>query len=313
MITAIMIQISLDMVNLQPIRWKYVTHGFRIEVNSGLKAINILAAISSLNPPCSLPPRQFKWLCYNRVQVFWLILGHFMEGKAENLMGNGVAALIDHAYLKVNSQSAISGLKFAVEETAKFGFRSLCVHPVLAGTVKKNFPRTKVSAVVSYPFGADSLAVKTFAIQELAEQGVDEVDVVLDLFAIVNGNLNKVGLEAESLGELCHKCGIYLKAIIETPILSDDKIRATAEVLRSSPVACIKTSTGYNREPTSLDHVKLISNVVGGVKKIKAAGGISNLYQVRAMLDAGADIIGTSSGVRIIEEARDEVSKTTIS
>lgn len=234
-----------------------------------------------------------------------------MEGTAENMMGNSIAARIDHAFLRINSQSSISALKFAVEETQKYGFRSLCVHPVLAGTVKKNFPRTKVCAVVSYPLGVDSLAVKTFAIQELAEQGIDEVDLVLDLFAVVNGNLSKVGLEAEQLGELCRKSGIYLKVIIETPILSDEKIRDTAELLRSSPVQCVKTSTGYNREPTSLDHVKLIRSMVGHHKQIKASGGISNLYEARAMLDAGADIIGTSSGVKILEEAKAETTQPT--
>ena len=234
-----------------------------------------------------------------------------MEGTAENLMGNGVAALIDHAYLKINSQSSISGLKFAVEETAKYGFRSICVHPVLAGTIKKNFPRTKVCAVVSYPLGADSLAVKTFAIQELSEQGVNEIDVVLDLFAVVNGNTRKVGMEAQQLGDMCRKFGIYVKVIIETPILTDDNIRATAEVLRDSPVHCIKTSTGYNREPTSLDHVKLLRSILRRDMQIKASGGISNLYQVRAMLEAGADMIGTSSGVKIVEEAQDEVIQPT--
>ena len=95
-------------------------------------------------------------------------------------------------------------------------------------------------------------------------------------------------------------------------LLTDDKIRAVAEVLRDSPVHCVKTSTGYNREPTSLDHVKQIRSIVRGEKQVKASGGISNLYQVRAMLEAGADIIGTSNGVKIVKETRDEVNQPSV-
>jgi deoxyribose-phosphate aldolase len=223
--------------------------------------------------------------------------------------GAMLAGRIDYAFLKVSSGTHVAQLKQAVAETKEYGFRSLCVPPVLAGTVKRNHPELTVGAVVAYPLGLETLAAKVFAIQELIELGVDEVDVVYDLFALVNGNLAKLEQEATRLGEMTSKAGVLQKAIIETPILDDEQLRAVCEMLRDSPVDCIKTSTGYGREPTSPDHVRLIRQVVGTRKLVKAAGGISNLYQMRAMLDAGADIIGTSHAVKITQETAAEITE----
>jgi len=217
--------------------------------------------------------------------------------------GAQLAKKLDYAFLKADSRASIDEFKRAVRETQEHGLRALCVPPVLAGTVKKNYPTLRVCAVVSYPLGLDSLAAKVFSAQELIEQGVDELDVVLDLFALSNNNRRKIEQEALQLGELCEDASVICKAIIETPILSEEQIRWAVEVLRTSPVHCVKTSTGYSREPTSMDHVKLIRSVLGHDKQIKAAGGIRTLYQALAMLEAGADIIGTSHAVAIVQEA----------
>ncbi|MCH7471528.1 deoxyribose-phosphate aldolase [bacterium] len=222
-----------------------------------------------------------------------------------------LASRIDYAYLKVDSQSSVAGLHAAVEFVRERGLRGICVPPVLAGTVKKNYPDVTVCAAVSYPLGADSLGAKVFAVQELMEQRIDEVDLVLDLFALVNNNWGKIEAETSRLGELCQRAGVFLKVIIETPILNDEQIRSAVGILRSGPVDCVKTSTGYARSATSLAHVKLISDCCaertaetsrGGALYIKAAGGINNLSDAQAMVEAGADIIGTSSPERILEE-----------
>ena len=214
-----------------------------------------------------------------------------------------MAGLLDHAFLKVGSSSTVDALRQAAEDTLRYGFRSLCLPPVLAGTVKKHFPAVRVAVVVAYPLGMDTLSVKLNCIQEMIELGVEEVDIVYDLFALANGNWAKVSEEARRLGKLTADANIFQKAIIETPILTDEQIRTAAELLLDTPVDCVKTSTGYHREPTSLDHVRLLRKVVGTRKQVKAAGGIKSFYHLRAMLDAGADIIGTSSSVAIIAEA----------
>ncbi len=227
-----------------------------------------------------------------------------MSGKAEDGGFARLAGRLDYAFLKIDSLTTVTGLRVVVRDMQDYGFRSLCLLPILAGTVKKNFPDVRVTAVVGYPLGGESLAAKLFAVQELIEQGIDEIDVVMDLFAIVNNNSRKVSVEAQKIGEMTSKAGVFLKTIIETPILTDSQIRATAEILIDSPVDCIKTSTGYGREPTSLAHVKLLRDVAGKFKQLKVSGGVKNLYDVRLMVEAGADIIGTSNAVGIVEEQR---------
>lgn len=217
--------------------------------------------------------------------------------------GAFLAARIDHAFLRVNSQADVASLRQVADETLKYGLRCLCLPPVLAGTVKRHFPAVRVSAVIAYPLGMETIGAKIFAIQEMVELGVEEVDVVYDLFALANGNWAKLREEAQRLGKYTADANVFHKAIIETPILNEEQIRCAAEILLESKIDCIKTSTGYEREPTSLDHVKLLRKVVGARKQIKASGGIRSFYNMRAMLDSGADIIGTSNPVQILEEA----------
>jgi deoxyribose-phosphate aldolase len=178
---------------------------------------------------------------------------------------------------------------------------------VLAGTVKKHNPTLRVSAVLSYPLGADSLAAKIFAAQELIEQQVDELDVVLDLFALVNGNLKKAELEAAQLLRIARSSNVLLKTIIEVSLLDDERIREVCELLAGLGVDCIKTSTGYHRAATTVDQVRLIRQVVGTRCLVKASGGIRSAYAARTLLEAGADILGLSNGAVLLESERQPV------
>lgn len=216
--------------------------------------------------------------------------------------GAQLARRIDYAFLKVDSSARVETLRGAVRLVQDLGLRAICVPPVLAGTVKKNYPQLRVCATISFPLGLDSLAAKVFMLQELIEQQVDEVDIVYDLFALVNDNRRKIELEAQRLGELSAAAQVFHKAIIETAVLSEEQIRIAAEVLRQSPVDCVATGTGTVRELASLDHVRLLRQIVGHEKQLKAAGGTASLYDAQALLDAGADIIGSSQPERILHE-----------
>ena len=214
-----------------------------------------------------------------------------------------LAGRIDLSFLKVDSTATVAALREAVRQLEQFGLRSLVVPPLLAGTVKKNYPQVKVCAVIAYPLGTETLAAKVFAASELIEQKVDELDVVLDLFALVNDNKAKIEREAREMLEITKTGRVPLKTIIETPILSDNQIRWATDLLCSVGVECIKTSSGYNREPTKLEEVRLIKEIANGRAFIKASGGISTHAQALAMIEAGADVIGTSSAATILEAA----------
>jgi deoxyribose-phosphate aldolase len=220
--------------------------------------------------------------------------------------GAALARRIDYAFLRVDTAATVAALRRVVGETQAHGLRCLVLPPVLAGTAKQNYPTLRVSATLAYPLGTDTLAAKIFALQELIELGVDEIEVVYDLFALANNNRRKFEQEAAQLGEMTAGARVFHKAIIETPVLSHEQVRWACEVLRDSAVDCVKTGTGYGRREVLGEEVRLMRQVLGDAKQIKAAGGVRTLYQVREMLDAGADIVGTSNAVAILEEARAE-------
>jgi len=214
-----------------------------------------------------------------------------------------LAGRIDLAFLKVDAGASVQSLRAAISQVEQLGLRSLVVPPLLAGTVKKNYPQIKVCAVVACALGTETLAAKVFAASELIEQHVDELDVVLDLFALVNDNQKKIEHEVNELLTLTKAAKVPLKTIIETPILSAAQIRWATELLCSASVDYIKTSTGYNREPTRVADVRLIKQVANGRCLIKASGGIRTLAQAMAMLEAGADVIGTSDAAALLSPA----------
>jgi deoxyribose-phosphate aldolase len=211
-----------------------------------------------------------------------------------------LASRLDQAFLKIDAAASVAALQVQVELVRRLELRSLCVSPLLAGTVKKHNPDIKVSTVIAYPLGLESASAKYFMIEELMEQGIDEFDVVLDLFAIVNGNLRKLEAEAQKLGSLCRRHKRMLKAIIETPILSEARIIEVVHVLRDCPVDCVKTSTGYGRDATKVQDVELIRRELGDDALLKCSGGVRSRDDAQRMIDAGADIIGTSSAEAIL-------------
>ncbi len=211
-----------------------------------------------------------------------------------------LASRLDQAFLKVDPGSTVEALRAQVELVKRLSLRSLCVPPVLAGTVKKHNPGLKVATVIAYPLGLESASAKYFMMEELMEQGLDEFDVVLDLFAIINGNMAKLAAEADKLGGQCRRHKRMFKAIIETPILSDERIVEVVHVLRDCPVDCVKTSTGYGRDATKVEHVELIRRELGDERLLKCSGGVRSREDALRMINAGADIIGTSSAEAIL-------------
>jgi deoxyribose-phosphate aldolase len=214
-----------------------------------------------------------------------------------------LAGRIDLSFLKVDSSSTVQSLKDAVAQVEQLGLRSLVVTPLLAGTVRKNHPQIKVCGVIAYPLGAETLAAKVFTTEELIEQRIEELDVVLDLFAIVNDNKAKVEREARELLDVAKPAKVPLKTIIETPILTQDQIRWVTELMCDVGVDCIKTSTGFHRDATKVEDVRLIKEIAGGRCFIKASGGVRSHSQAIAMLEAGADVIGASDAATILAAA----------
>ena len=214
-----------------------------------------------------------------------------------------IADCIDQAYLKVDETTNVAQLRLTCEETLQYQFRSLCIPPLLVPTIRKHYPDLAVSVVIGYPLGLDTTASKIFSIQESLEYDVTEFDVVLDLFAIKAKAERKLNDDLQRLISATGGKAKSIKAIIEAPILNPEEIAWVCNICANYEIGYVKTSTGYNRSSCTIEQVQLMREVVGARCGVKAAGGIRTYLDAINFIEAGADIIGTSSGVAIVTEA----------
>ncbi len=187
-----------------------------------------------------------------------------------------------------------------VRESARVGFYAVCVNPYhvkLASEVAGG--DIKVCSVVGFPLGLSPKEVKLHEALRAVEEGAQELDVVMNISAFKSGRYSYV---EEELKALKRESGSVVKVIIETCYLSDEeKVRAT-ELCLSAGVDFVKTTTGFGPSGATLEDVRLLKRVAGDRLKVKASGGIRDLKTALAMIEAGADRLGTSSGFKIYKE-----------
>ncbi len=159
-----------------------------------------------------------------------------------------------------------------------------------------------VGAAISFPLGQTTLETKIFEIENAVLSGADEIDYVLNLGEVKNGNFVYIRNEMERIVAVCRQRGVLCKVIFENCYLTKDEIRKVAEIAREVRPDFIKTSTGFGTSGATEEDVRLMKETVGDAVKVKAAGGIRSWDTCRRMIDAGAERIGTSSSLKILEE-----------
>jgi len=217
-----------------------------------------------------------------------------------------LAGCIDHTLLSATATS--EQIKQLCEEAKSYGFYAVSVNPrwVALAAEELHGSKVKVGGVVSLPLGADSTKIKAAAAKDAILAGADEIDMVADLAAIIEGDSRYLLNQLQAVLKVCRSMrpAVVLKVIIESAALSREQKIFACRIAREADVDFIKTSTGMNPAGgASIEDIKLIKETAPNCK-IKAAGGIKTAKQALEMLDAGADRIGTSSGVQIINEFR---------
>jgi len=213
---------------------------------------------------------------------------------------NEIAHFIDHTNLKPDaSESDIIKL---CEETVDHGFASACVNPIFvplaASFLREKKP--KVCTVIGFPLGADSAEMKFAEARFLIHQGAEELDMVLNIGALKEGNIDIIQRE---IGQVVNAAdGNCVKVIIETCLLSTDEKVLACTLAQNSGADFVKTSTGFSSAGAIIEDVELMRETVGDEMGVKASGGIKTAADVKAMVDAGANRIGTSSSISIIHE-----------
>lgn len=215
----------------------------------------------------------------------------------------GIAALIDHTLLR--PEATAGEIRRLCQEAKEFGFASACVNPYWVPLVTAELAgsRVKVCTVAGFPLGANSTAIKVAETEAAIRAGAREIDMVLNIGELRGGNDGDVREDIAAVVEAARAGGAMVKVILETSLLDDAQKQAACEAAKQAGADFVKTSTGFGPHGATVHDVALMRRAVGPAMGVKASGGIRTLADLQAMVAAGANRIGTSSGVKIVEAA----------
>jgi deoxyribose-phosphate aldolase len=213
-----------------------------------------------------------------------------------------IASAIDHTSLK--PEAAAQDIEKACLEALQNGFASVCVNPCWVPLVAKRLTGSpvKVCTVIGFPLGANQTETKLAEATLALSQGARELDMVQNVGALRSADYSLVGQEIAKLAELAHRNGAILKVILETSSLTTDQKVKACQIAVEAKADFVKTSTGFSSAGATVEDVHLMRQTVGQALGVKASGGIRSLATVRSMLAAGANRIGASAGVQILNE-----------
>ncbi len=212
-----------------------------------------------------------------------------------------IAAFIDHTLL--SPTAAAEEIDRLCAEAVQYGFASVCVNPYYVPRCVRNLGGSdvKVCTVVGFPLGATTVESKAFAALQAVKSGAQELDAVINLSAVKSGNWKAVEQEIQALAAVAEDAAV-LKVILETCLLTDQEKVLACQAAARAGADFVKTSTGFSSGGATIADVKLLRDTASQQVKIKASGGIRSYATAKAMLEAGAARIGTSSGVEIIRQ-----------
>lgn len=194
-----------------------------------------------------------------------------------------------------------SDIELLVKQAKEYGFVGICVPPFWVKKAKREIGDAPIQlvTVVGFPLGYNLTETKVFETEQAIKYGADEIDVVWSITAFKTG-MNWPKIELAQMSKVCHEQERILKVILETAYLSDEEIIKACTICADAGVDYVKTSTGFAPEGAKVSHIKLMRAHLPSNVGIKASGGIKNYQQAVELIEAGADRIGTSSGVEIV-------------
>ncbi|MFG1591706.1 deoxyribose-phosphate aldolase [Halobacteriovorax sp. CON-3] len=210
-----------------------------------------------------------------------------------------IAQFIDHTLLKPEASSL--QIKKLCQEANEYGFKSVCINPSNILEAKKHIDPSKslICTVIGFPLGAMTTETKVFETKDAIEKGADEIDMVLNIGRLKEGNLEYVEQDIAAVVKAAN--GKIVKVIFETCLLNEKEIRLAAKASISAGASFIKTSTGFSSEGANPEVVSIMIDEAQGKCEVKASGGVRSLEDARKYLEMGVKRLGTSSGVAIME------------
>jgi len=219
-----------------------------------------------------------------------------------------IAPYIDHTILK--QTTTLSDVEKLCNEAIEYTFAAVCVPPLYVKKAKEILGNTeiKVATVIGFPFGYCAIEAKVAEIVLAIVDGADELDMVANISAIKNGDWTFIANEINTVMAIVKNKSKAIKVIIESGVLTDDEIIKCCDIYGVAGVDYVKTSTGFAQKGASIHHVQLIRAHLADSIKIKASGGIRSYSFAKELINAGANRIGSSSSVQIVQESMGKIS-----
>ena len=211
---------------------------------------------------------------------------------------------IDDTLLKQDATS--SQIIVLCKEAKEYSFKSVCVNPDFVSLAKNELKDSDVlvCTVIGFPLGANTTATKVFETKDALNNGADEIDMVINVSKVKDNDNEYVKEEISKIKEVCGNH--TLKVILETCYLTKEEIIKASEISKAAGADFVKTSTGFGTGGAKASDVKIMRETVGKDLGVKASGGIHNKNEMEEMIEAGANRIGASAGVKIMEEYENE-------
>lgn len=251
--------------------------------------------------------------CNLCVQRAGAVVQRLLEAGAERIggglgltvVGPEIARLIDHTLLR--PEATRQQILQLCAEAKQHGFAAVCVNPFWVRTCAEQLAGTgvKVCSVVGFPFGATLPEVKAYEAHRAIQNGAEEIDMVINIGALKDGEYALVEADIAGVVLACHENGAQTKVILETALLTDEEKIKACELAKAAGADFVKTSTGFSTGGATVADVALLRRVVGAEMGVKASGGIRTYEDAQKMLAAGANRIGASASVKIIQEAKE--------
>ena len=213
-----------------------------------------------------------------------------------------IAGYIDHTILKPTT--LVADVEKLCAEAIQYGFAAVCVPPLFVKKAKQLLDSSpvKVATVIGFPFGYSAIEAKVAEIVLAIIDGADELDVVINISAIKNNDWQFLASELNAILPIVKNKDKAIKIIIESGILTDDEIIKCCDLYGIAGVDFMKTSTGYAEKGATVEAVELMRKHLASNIRIKASGGIKSYTFAKQLIDAGADRLGCSSSVQIVNE-----------
>ena len=217
----------------------------------------------------------------------------------ENNVKKKIAGLIDHTLLRLGTTDE-DHLKIC-KEAKKYGFRTVCVYPDFVDICVQELEHTstEVCTVIDFPKGEGDIERNLADLKMVLDQGAMEIDMVMNINAFGAKEYEEVVNGIYAVVEAAE--GRIVKVILDTSLWNNDQIEIASEIVKDAKAKLVKTSTGFSKHGADISHVKIMRKIVGDIFGVKASGGIRSFNDLLSMIQAGANRIGTSSGINIIK------------